>query len=151
MAALAIVSRAVAVCLAAATFSARAGDPEPPRPASAKPVCLGAEDTREEVKAHKLIEPYAALKAAAQVRKAEALSAKLCTSGDDFVYVITLLHHDGRLTHVQMEAGTGKLVPHPAGHEPHETAAKDAAKDTAKDSAKDSREAPETHEQPIKN
>ena len=148
MAALAIVSRAAAVCLAAATFSARAGDPEPPHPASVKPVCLGAEDTREEVKAHKLIEPYAALKAAAQVRKAEALSAKLCTNGDDFVYVITLLHHDGRLTHVQMEAGTGKLVPHPAGHEPPHEA---AAKDNVKDSAKDSHEAPEAHELPVKN
>ena len=125
MAALAIVSRAAAVCLAAAAFSARAGDPEPPRPAAAKPDCLNAEDTREQVKAHKLIEPYAALKAAAQQRKAEALSAKLCVSGDDFIYVITLLHRDGRLTHVQMEAGTGKLV-RPRGPRTRRRRAKDA-------------------------
>ena len=68
---------------------------------------------RDQVKAHKLLEPYAALKSAAQQRKAEALSAKLCLSGDDFVYEITLLHRDGRLIHVQMDAGTGKRSPAP--------------------------------------
>ena len=52
-------------------------------------------------------------------RKAEALSAKLCHTGDEFIYEITLLHRDGRLVHVQMEAGTGKLIARPP-HEPHE-------------------------------
>ena len=89
-----------------------------------------AAETRDEVKAHKLLEPFAALKFAAQQRKAEALSAKLCHVGDDFIYEITLLHRDGRLVHVQMEAGTGKLIGRPS-REPHETH--------------------ETHEQPVKN
>ena len=119
MAALAIVSRAAVVCVAMTGLSARAAEAEP-HAASTKPVCLNAADTRDQVKAHKLLEPYAALKSAAQQRKAEALSAKLCVSGDDFVYVITLLHHDGRLIHVQMEAGTGKLIARPP-RETHET------------------------------
>ena len=84
-----------------------------PHPATLKPVCLTASETRDEVKAHKLLEPFAALKSAAQQRKAEALSAKLCHTGDEFIYEITLLHRDGRLTHVQMEAGTGKLIARP--------------------------------------
>jgi uncharacterized membrane protein YkoI len=74
------------------------------------------------VKAHKLLEPFAALKSAAAQRKAEALSAKLCHTGDDYVYEITLLHRDGRLVHVEMDAGTGKLIsrtPHDT-HEAHE-------------------------------
>ena len=97
MAALAIVSRAAVVCLALTGGSrARAAEAEP-HAAAAKPVCLNAADTREQVKAHKLLEPYAALKSAAQQRKAEALSAKLCVSGDEFIYEITLLHRDGRL------------------------------------------------------
>ena len=75
---------------------------------------------RDEVKAHKLLEPFAALKFAAQQRKAEALSAKLCHTGDEFIYEITLLHRDGRLVHVQMEAATGKLIGRPS-REPHET------------------------------
>jgi hypothetical protein len=82
-----------------------------PRPGSSA-------ETREAVKAHRLIEPYAALKFAAEKRKGEALSAKLCHIGDEFIYEITLLHRDGRLVHVAIEAATGKLIPR-APREPH--------------------------------
>jgi hypothetical protein len=94
--------------------------------AAAKPACLSAAETREMVKTRRLLEPFAALKFASAQRKAEALSAKLCRTGEDFVYEITLLLRDGRLVHVDMEAGTGKIAsrpprePHEA-HEPHET------------------------------
>ena len=134
MAALAIVSRAAVACLAM-TGAACAAEAES-HANGAKQVCLNAADTREQVKAHKLLEPYAALKSAAHERKAEALSAKLCMSGDDFIYVITLLHRDGRLMHVQMEAATGKLIARPA-HEGHET--------------KDAHDAHDVQEQPVKN
>ena len=140
MAALATVSRAAVVCLAMAAAGARAAEGDL-HTAAVKPTCLNAADTREQVKAHKLLEPYAALKFAAQQRKAEALSAKLCVSGDDYVYEITLLHRDGRLIHVQLEAGTGKLIARPAHetHEPHE--AHEPAHDTH-----------DTHDtQPVKN
>ena len=88
-----------------------------------KPVCLNAAETREMVKSRHLLEPFAALKFAAAQRKAEALSAKLCRTGDDFIYEITVLHRDGRLVHVEMEAGTGKIASRPAreSHEPHES------------------------------
>src|ERR1700691_5225460 len=88
--------------------------------AAAKPACLNAAETREAVKSRHLLEPFAALKFAGAQRKAEALSARLCRTGDDFVYEITLLHRDGRLVHVEMEATTGKVVVRPA-HETHET------------------------------
>jgi len=112
MAALAIVSRAAAACLLLTSAGAMAAEAD--ARAAARPVCLNAADTRDQVKAHKLLEPYEALKSAAQQRKAEALSAKLCLNGDDFIYVITLLHRDGRLIHAQMDAGTGKLIARPA-------------------------------------
>jgi len=102
----------------------------------AKPVCLNAAETRELVKSHRLLEPFAALKFAAGQRKAEALSARLCRSGEDFVYEITLLHRDGRLVHVEMEAATGKIASRPA-HEPHET--------------HEPHESHEAHEPPVKN
>jgi uncharacterized membrane protein YkoI len=90
---------------------------------AARPVCLNAAETREMVKSHRLLEPFAALKFVGAQRKAEALSARLCRSGDDFIYEITLLHRDGRLVHVEMEAATGKIAPHPTreSHEPHES------------------------------
>ena len=121
MAALAIVSRAAVLSLAM-MGAAQATDAEPHAvsPAAVKPACLNAAETREEVKAHKLLEPFAALKFAAAQRKAEALSAKLCHNGDEYVYEITLLHRDGRLVHVEMDAGTGKLISRPL-HDPHDT------------------------------
>ena len=126
MAALAFLCRAAVLSFAMANLAARAVEAEPhvaaaePHAAAIKLVCLNAAETRDEVKAHKLLEPFAALKFAAQQRKAEALSAKLCHAGDDFIYEITLLHRDGRLMHVQMEADTGKLIGRPS-REPHET------------------------------
>jgi hypothetical protein len=87
--------------------------------AVAKPACLNAAETRETVKSRHLLEPFEALKFAGAQRKAEALSARLCRTGDDFIYEITLLHRDGRLVHVDMEAQTGKIAPRL--HEPHET------------------------------
>jgi uncharacterized membrane protein YkoI len=130
MAGLAMVCRAGAwwalmACSAASAAGAwcavaHAAEVEPH--AAAKPVCLNAAETREMVKSRRLLEPFAALKFAAGQRKAEALSARLCRSGDDFVYEITLLHRDGRLVHVEMEAATGKIVSRPQHetHEPHE-------------------------------
>ena len=120
MAALAMVCRAAAWCAVMASAAANAAEAETPHAVAAKPVCLNAAETREEVKSRHLIEPFAALKFAAAQRKAEALSAKLCHTGEDFIYEITLLHRDGRLVHVEMEAATGKIVSRPP-REPHET------------------------------
>ncbi len=141
MAALATVCRAAAWCALMACSAAnatgawcafmgcpaaKAAEVAPQRAVATKPVCLNAAETRELVKSHRLLEPFAALKFAGAQRKAEPLSARLCRTGDDFVYEITLLHRDGRLVHVEMEAGTGKIAPRPARepretHEPHES------------------------------
>ena len=85
---------------------------------AAKPVCVSASDTQEEIKAHRLLEPFPVLKSAASQFKAEALSAKLCRIGDEFVYEIALLHRDGRFVHVVMNAATGKFIEVRHAHEP---------------------------------
>ena len=125
MAALAMVCRAAVSCALMAYVAANTARAEPPR-AGPRPVCLNAAETREMVKSRRLIEPFAALKFASAQRKAEALSARLCRAGEDFVYEITLLHRDGRLVHVEMEAASGKLAARPArepreAHEPRES------------------------------
>ena len=84
-------------------------------PPTVKGVCLSTSETREEIKSHHLLEPFVALKSAAAAisspkNKAEALSAKLCRLGEEYVYEIALLHRDGRLVHVVMSAVTGKLI-----------------------------------------
>jgi uncharacterized membrane protein YkoI len=120
MAALALVCRAAACCAVMACASANAAEAEQ-HPAAVKPVCLNAAETREEVKSRHLLEPFAALKSAGAQRKAEALSARLCHTGDEFIYEITLLHRDGRLMHVEMEAATGKVIARPAHEPPHDS------------------------------
>jgi hypothetical protein len=150
MAALALACRAAILSLATATFAARGADAQQ-RVLSAKPVCLSAAETRDEVKTHKLLEPFAALKFAAQQRKAEALSAKLCHAGDEFIYEITLLHRDGRLVHVQMEAGTGKLISRPPREMREQPAKNETHDQPVKNESHDQPAKIETHDQPIKN
>jgi uncharacterized membrane protein YkoI len=112
MVAVAIGCQAAVLGLALTCPEARAAEAE----TRLKPVCLNAAETRYEVKAHKLLEPFEALKTAAAQRKSEALSARLCRADNEFIYEITLLHRDGRLMHVEMEADSGKLI----SHTPHE-------------------------------
>ena len=86
--------------------------------AAPRPICLSPGETREEIAARHLVEPFAALKSAAAAVKAEALSAKLCRSGEEYVYEITLLHHDGKLVHLVMNAATGKIINPRVAREP---------------------------------
>ena len=97
-------------------------------PPAVKGLCFPTGESREEIKAHRLLEPFVALKGAEKaVGKAEALSAKLCRLGEEYVYEVALLHRDGRLVHVVMSALTGKLVNTRISREtpPRETPPKD--------------------------
>ncbi len=88
------------------------------RPLLVRGVCFPTNETREEIKGHHLVEPFVALKSAANPPKTEALSAKLCRIGEEFVYEIAVLHHVfGHLVHVVMSAASGKLVNTRISHE----------------------------------
>jgi hypothetical protein len=106
---------ALALCAVGAGV-ARAGEAEVR--VAIRNACLPPSETREEIKAHRLLEPFAVLKSAAAQFKAEALSAKLCRNGDELVYEIALLHRDGRLVHVVTNAATGKLIAVRSAREP---------------------------------
>jgi hypothetical protein len=99
-----ILALAVAIC----ALPAKSAPVEVPVPV--RVICFPTNETREEIKAHRLVEPFVALKSAASTAKAEALSAKLCRLGEEYVYEIALLHRDGRLVHVVISAASGKLV-----------------------------------------
>jgi hypothetical protein len=125
---------ALALALALAVLGAGAGvaraaeaeaHPEgrPEAHLAIKRPCLPQNETREEIKERHFLEPYAVLKSAAAQFKAEALSAKLCHLGDEFVYEITLLPRDGRLVHAVMSASTGKLISARNAREPLPSAA----------------------------
>ena len=90
-----------------------------PKPA-AKLDCLKPNEAREEVRNRHFLEPFVVLKTAAHETKAEALSAKLCRLGDDWVYWIALLHKGGRYEHLLMDAATGRILP-ARGHDSPKT------------------------------
>lgn len=109
--------------------SGRGAEAVAPASVDAKPVdaksgpkleCLKPTETGEEIRAHHFLEAYVVLRTAAHEAKAEALSAKLCRLGDDWVYSISLLHRDGRLVHMMLDATTGRVLP-PHGHDAPKT------------------------------
>ena len=99
---------ALASSLALSPTPSSRADAEPR--AAIKRQCFSAAETREQIKAQHLREPFAVLKFAAQHFKAEALSAKLCRIDDEFIYEIALLHRDGKFFHAHIDATTGKVV-----------------------------------------
>ncbi len=99
---------------------------EPPTPVVAKPnpsgkdavrraesprprVCFNPAETRANITAHRLSEPFRALRAGRA--QGEALRAKLCKwKQDEFVYEISVLRRDGRIVRLYMNAQNGQAV-----------------------------------------
>lgn len=71
--------------------------------------CLAPEETREAIAENALVRPVIALRAASQRFNGEALGAKLCRWGAEFVYEITLLQKDGRVVHAFVNALNGDI------------------------------------------
>ncbi len=74
--------------------------------------CFSVAQTRREIAQHKLADPFPSMQAASTLAQAEPLSARLCRSGDLFLYEISLLSKDGRIVRTLVDAVSGK--PHPA-------------------------------------
>ena len=72
--------------------------------------CLPPDETREAIVENALIRPIVALRSASLQFGAEALGAKLCRWGADFVYEIALLRKDGRVVHAFINAATGDSI-----------------------------------------
>jgi hypothetical protein len=73
-------------------------------------VCLSPAETRDAVAAHKLTEPFAALRSASRLVKADPLRSRLCRWDDEYVYEMTLLPKDGKVVVVFMDAAAGRVV-----------------------------------------
>jgi hypothetical protein len=72
-------------------------------------VCFSPAETRDKIVAHRLTEPFRALRTGRL--QGEALRARLCRwKPDQFVYEIAVLRRDGRIVHVYMNALNGQNV-----------------------------------------
>jgi len=70
--------------------------------------CFSTAQTRDQILAHKLAEPFGFMQAASRQRQGEALGARLCREDDEFVYEIRLLRNDGRVEKFFVDAANGK-------------------------------------------
>jgi hypothetical protein len=77
---------------------------------TAERVCFSAAQTRENIGTHKLAEPFRLMKTVAGHYQGEAIGAKLCRWGEEFIYEINLLRRDGHVIHVFVNAGNGQVV-----------------------------------------
>ena len=80
------------------------------RDAVAAQTCLTAAESREAVREHKLARPGAVQREAARQSRGEPLRSRLCRWNNDYVYEITLLRRDGKVTHVFIAAVDGRLL-----------------------------------------
>jgi uncharacterized membrane protein YkoI len=97
--------KAIALALAASILAAAAcAEPERQR------ICFSAQETREKILTHKLIEPFRVLKSTAAQMQAEAIGVKLCHWKEELVYEISLLRRDGHILHVFVNAADGHMV-----------------------------------------
>ncbi len=79
-------------------------------PAAAKQECLSAKDSREMVLSGHLLEPLQVMKNLTSLSRSEPVSIKLCRWDSVYIYDVTLLHRDGKLLRVFVDAISGKTV-----------------------------------------
>lgn len=70
--------------------------------------CFTTAQTRETIETHKLTDPFACMRAAAQQLNGEALGARLCRHEEVFLYEISVLRSDGHIVKIVFDALTGR-------------------------------------------
>jgi uncharacterized membrane protein YkoI len=91
----------IVLVLLAAAGSAVAGEPDR---------CLGPEQRRAAIAGRQAIPLGKALRAAKTRLGGEVVRARLCKEGDEFVYVLTLLGHDGKVTVATVDGTSGAVI-----------------------------------------
>ncbi len=78
--------------------------------AQAETVCFSAEDTRDHVSRQGLIPLSDVVRSARGAGQADLISARLCETSGNMVYMIAMLGRDGRLMRLTVDARTGELI-----------------------------------------
>ncbi len=98
---------ALTICWLAAANLSLANESSPPQ-------CFSTAQTRENIIAHKLADPFESMQTAARTAQGDPIGARLCRIDEQFVYEISLLRRDGHLVKILVDAVTG--APH-SGHQ----------------------------------
>lgn len=111
----------VVAAIAATIGCARAEDGPPtergpaPERAPTRPQCFSIAQTRAEIEAHRLVDPFVSMRNIAIYANGEPLGARLCRHGEVFIYEINVLRHDGRIVKVLVDAVSGQPQPGQTG------------------------------------
>ncbi len=98
--------------LTAAVLTASTGAPDAvgPAPARAEEAQCLTPAQRRSVSASGKVVPLSKAIRAARARRSEVVDAKLCKGPKGFVYLLTLLAQDGKVTRATIDAASGKLT-----------------------------------------
>ena len=77
--------------------------------------CMSPAQARDVLIEQKFVAPFRALGEAARSGGGEVVGLQLCLSGDIFVYDVTLLRRDGRVTHTLVDPHSGTVLAGPRG------------------------------------
>lgn len=72
--------------------------------------CIQPAQAHELLIEQKFVAPFRALREAIRAGQGEAVGVQLCRLGEAFVYDITLLQRDGRVSHTLVNARTGAAM-----------------------------------------
>ncbi len=97
-----VIVRGLATAIALAAFLSSALADEGPS-------CLSGKHRRAVIASGQVV-PLATAIRSLHVRRAEVVKARLCRGPKGFVYLLTLLARDGKVTHVTVDAASGKLA-----------------------------------------
>jgi uncharacterized membrane protein YkoI len=78
--------------------------------ASAQQACFSAEETRAHVVKLGLVSLHDVVRSARGGNEADLLSARLCETNGNMVYMIAMLGRDGRVMRMTVDARTGSVI-----------------------------------------
>lgn len=81
-------------------------------PARAQSNCFSADETREHVQRHGLIPLNDIVRSARVTATADLISARLCETAGNLVYMIAMLGRDGKVMRMTVDARTGDVINH---------------------------------------
>jgi uncharacterized membrane protein YkoI len=81
-------------------------------PAAAEQTCLSVEDTRSSVQQHGLVSLHEVIRSVQSANPADLISARLCETNGNMVYMIALLGKNGRVMRMTIDARTGEVINH---------------------------------------
>jgi uncharacterized membrane protein YkoI len=78
--------------------------------ASAQQTCFSAEETRVNVAQFGLVSLHDVVRSARGGSQADLISARLCETNGNMVYMIAMLGRDGRVMRMTVDARTGNVI-----------------------------------------